>query len=107
MLIKVNLIAIAHGKGAGTLAPYFAQLVGEGTFEVHPELKPTPFDDIYDKDSMLEKIDQFMGECAAHTSLSTEAEPFDQQVLLLGGDDAPVVSAVIQLCIGDPNELYP
>ncbi|KAG8910718.1 hypothetical protein FRC00_007670 [Tulasnella sp. 408] len=82
----------AQGKGAGTLAPYFAHLAGEGTLEVHPELKPVPFDEVYDKGSVLERIDEFMGQCAAHSCLSTETEPFDQQLLLLGGADAPAIT---------------
>lgn len=71
--------------------------MGDGDLEIHPELKPTPFEEIYDKDCMLEKIDTFMGQCAAHTCLSTDNGPFDQQVLLLGGADAPAVSRHVRL----------
>ncbi|KAG9046671.1 hypothetical protein FS837_003873 [Tulasnella sp. UAMH 9824] len=76
------------GKGAGTLAPYCPHLVGEGNLEVHPELKPVPFDEVYDKGSVLENIDEIMGQCAAHSCLGGETEPFDQQLLLPGGADA-------------------
>ncbi|KAG8943799.1 hypothetical protein FRC04_002493 [Tulasnella sp. 424] len=82
----------AQGRGAGNLAPYFAHLVGDGDLEIHPELKPTPFEEIYDRDCILEKIDTFMGQCTAHTCLSTDTGPFDQQVLLLGGADAPAIT---------------
>ncbi|KIO18422.1 hypothetical protein M407DRAFT_246490 [Tulasnella calospora MUT 4182] len=33
-----------------------------------------------------------MGQCAAHSCLSAETEPFDQQLLLLGGADAPAIT---------------
>ncbi|KAG8907925.1 hypothetical protein FRC01_007531, partial [Tulasnella sp. 417] len=96
----------AQGKGAGTLAPYFGYLVGEGALEVHPELKPVSFDEIYDKGSMLEKLDQFISQCAAHSCLSAEAEPFDQQLLLLGGADAPAVSNRAELFLANIDQMH-
>lgn len=51
-----------------------------------------PLDEVYDKGSGLEKIDEFMGQCAVHSCLGGEIEPFGQQLLLPGGADAPAVS---------------
>ena len=74
-----------------SLALYFLHLVGEGGISQHPEVKATAFGDISASDDVTAYISNHMLECAGRTFLQ-ELEPWNQQVLILGDANTPLVS---------------
>ncbi|KAG8908299.1 hypothetical protein FRB99_007833 [Tulasnella sp. 403] len=82
-----NLIRALNDK---KVLDYYLQVVGEGSFGLHPSAKTVSFDEAEEKgETATVAISEYMARCASKTFIADGDEPWDQQIMILGSEKSP------------------